>query len=98
MTPNDAEVDIHRANDAAYILGHRLVVEAMNAMRADIYGKIESTNWRQRAAREALYQQLVACNNFEAQFRYHVENGKVAKSWLEQWRAAQDLKRSRRKA
>jgi len=98
MTPLEAEDSMRRAVEADQLLKNRLLVQALDAIRADLFDKIERTTWRQRSAREALYQQLVACSNFESQLRYHIENGKVAKSWLEQYRATQAMKRSRRKA
>lgn len=96
MNELDAQAAIVRANDAARILGDRLVQEALNAMRADLYLKLEDSGWRQRAARESIYHQLKAIQNFEAQFRFHMENGKVASSWLEQFRATQALRRGRK--
>lgn len=98
MTTNDAQVAIVRANDANAALNNPLVVQAIDAMRADLYAKLTDTTWRQRGAREAIYHQLKAIDNFEAQFRHHITNGKIAQSWLEQYRATQELKRSRRRA
>lgn len=96
MNEADAQSVIIRANDAARILGDRIVQEALNAQRADLFAKLTETNWRQRAAREAIYHQLKAVDNFEAQFRFHIENGKMAKSWLDQLRAQRELRRSRK--
>jgi hypothetical protein len=98
MTENDAKATMVRANEANQVLNNPLVVNAIDTMRADLYAKLTDTTWRQRAAREAIYHQLKAIDNFEAQFRHHLTNGKLAQSWLEQYRATQELKRSRRRA
>ena len=98
MNELDAQQQVARGHESAAIIGNRMVVDAINAMRADLYYKLESTKWYQKGARESIYHQLKACENFEAQFRYHIDNGKLAASWLEERRALQDLKRSRRKA
>lgn len=90
----DHESKIRRANDAKYILEHPLVVSALNALRADVYSKIEDHGSDDKALR-ALYHQLKAIGNFEAQFRFHVEEGKIAASMLEKWKAEQRLKSAR---
>lgn len=92
MTELEAHEIQIRAHDAARILGDKLVHEALNAMRADLFDKLTATNWRQRGAREAIYHQLKAVDNFEAQFSFHIENGKMARSWLEQFRAQRALR------
>lgn len=98
MTPLDAEATMQRAVEAGQLLNNRLLVQALDAIRADLFDKIERSAWNHTEEREALYKQLVACNNIESQLRYHIENGKMAKSWLEQYKATQAMKRSRRKA
>lgn len=98
MSPGDAEDQIRRGVEASQLMANPLLSQALDAIRADLFDKIERTTWRQKSAREAIYQQLVACNNFESQLKYHIENGKLARSWLEQWKATQAVKRSRRKA
>jgi len=69
MTPLEAEDSMRRAVEADQLLKNRLLVQALDAIRADLFDKIERTTWRQRSAREALYQQLVASSNCESQLR-----------------------------
>lgn len=97
MTELEAHDALVRANEAARLLGEPLLVNALNAQRADVYHKIESSRWYQRRARESLYQQLVAINNFEAQLKEHINSGKLAKSWLDQFRANKELQRQRKR-
>lgn len=92
----DHEVKIRRGNDARHVLEHPLTVEALNAIRADVYAKIEATGWSDQAQREALYHQLRAINNFEAQFRYHINEGKLASSMLAKMRAEREARKARR--
>lgn len=98
MNQSDANSLLVRANEADQVLRNPLVIQAIDAMRADLYAKLTDTTWRQRSAREAIYHQLKSIDNFEAQFRHHINNGKLASSWLDQYRATQELKRSRRRA
>ena len=44
-------------------------------------------NAGQKDERESLYMYLKAISNFEAQFQFAVEEGKVASNWIEQHRA-----------
>lgn len=87
---------IRRGQEALHIMEHPMVVDALNAMRADVYSKIEMTGWNDKEAREALYHQLKAITNFEAQFQFHIEEGRMALSLLDKWRAEKRAKRSRR--
>lgn len=87
---------VRRGNEAAMILGHELVVEALTAMRADAYLKLEQTGWNDKDAREALYHQLRAITNFEAQFAFHIENGRLAAGMLEKWQAERRAAKRRR--
>jgi hypothetical protein len=97
MNPVAAEELVARANEAARVLSEPLLVEAFDSIRADLYAKLVDTNWRQKGARESIYQQLKAMDNVEAQMRFHIENGRVARSWLENYRAEQALKRGRKR-
>lgn len=98
MNQSDANAALVRANDADRLMREPMLIAAIDTMRADLYAKLTETSWRQRSAREAIYHQLKAIDNFEAQFRHHINTGKLASSWLEQYRATQELKRSRRRA
>jgi hypothetical protein len=97
MNPVEAEALVARANEASRVLSEPLLVDALDALRADLYAKLVETNWRQRAARESIYHQLKAMDNMEAQLRFHIENGRVARSWLENYRAERELRKERRR-
>jgi hypothetical protein len=97
MNPVEAEALVARGNEAARILSEPLLVEAFDAIRADLVAKLVETNWRQRGARESIYQQLKAMDNVEAQLRFHVDNGRVARSWLENYRAEREMRRARKR-
>lgn len=90
----DHDAKIRRANEAKHILEHPMVVDALNALRADVYLKIEDHGSDDKALK-ALYHQLKAIGNFEAQFRHHIEEGKIAASMIEKWRADQRARRVR---
>lgn len=87
-----------RGKEASHIMEHPMVRDALAGLRADVYEKMEATKWSDSAAREALYHQLKAIANFEAQFQFHIEEGRVALSWLDKKRAEAAVKRSRHKA
>jgi len=97
MSPLDAEREIQRANEAAMVINHPLVVEAINAMRQDAYKKLEATKPSQTAEREFLYQHLKAIQNFEVQFQFHIDNGRMAVDWLDQYRARKQTEARRRR-
>lgn len=96
MNEQIAKDAIKRSSEAKHVLEHHAVVGAMNAIRADCYDKIESSRADQTNEREKLYMMLKACANFEAQFSYHVEHGKMAVSWLENYRAKAAVVKNRR--
>ena len=98
MNPLDAESAVIRANEARRVLSEPLLVEAMDGIRADLNAKLVETGWRQRGAREAIYHQLKALDNRESALKFHIENGRVAANWLEQWRAEREMKRSRKRS
>lgn len=95
MNEMGAMDDIHRAQEAAHVLEHPMVVEALAAMRADLYAKLEATKPSQKDEREFIYQQLQANNLFEARFRFHIDNGRMAVSWLDEYRARKVAKAKR---
>ena len=51
MTEWEAKDAMLRANEAARVLGEPLLIEALNAQRADVYSKIEGSRWYQKRAR-----------------------------------------------
>ena len=95
MNEMDAKAEIQRAKEAAHIIEHPMVVGAINAMRANQYANLEATKPSQREEREFIYHQLKAIESFEAQFGFHIEEGQLALSWLEQHRAKKAAKNRR---
>ena len=91
----DAKAEIQRAKEAAHIIEHPMVVGAINAMRANQYANLEATKPSQREEREFIYHQLKAIESFEAQFQFHIDNGKLAVSWLDDYRARKVAKNRR---
>lgn len=94
--PMELEDQIRRAGEAEMILSHSMVQGALDAMRADAYSKIEMTKPSQKDEREFLYHRLQAINGFEQQFQFHIENGRMAVSMLEQYRAKKATQGRRR--
>lgn len=82
----NAEEKIRRASEARHVLEHQLTVAALADIRADIYAKIEERGGDAKAL-QALYHQLKAAANFEAQLRFHIEEGRIAQSMIDKWDA-----------
>jgi hypothetical protein len=95
VNENESVQALSRAVDAEHILTHPMVVEALTALRADVYEKIEATGWKDKDAREALYHQLKAIANFEARFVFFIEEGRDARSMLDKMRADKRAKARR---
>lgn len=95
MNELDATAEIQRAREAQHVLEHPMTVDALNAMRAQQYANLEATKPSQTAEREFIYHQLKAIESFEAQFRFHIDNGRLAVSWLDQYRAKKAAKAAR---
>lgn len=95
MNELGADAAIRRMQEARHVLEHPMVVEAIMAMRANQYANLEATKPSQSAEREFIYHQLKAIESFEAQFGFHIEEGKLALSWLEQHRAKKAAKNRR---
>lgn len=95
MNELDATAEIQRAREAQHVLEHPMTVDALNAMRAQQYANLEATKPSQTAEREFIYHQLKAIESFEAQFRFHIDNGRLAVSWLDQYRAKKVAKAAR---
>lgn len=91
----ELEDQLRQAGEAEMILGHHLVRNALDTLRADAYSKIEATKPSQTEEREFLYHRLQAINGFEQQFTFHIENGRMASSVLDEYRAKQAVKRRR---
>lgn len=94
--PRELEDQIRMAGEAEMILDHHLVRGALDALRADAYAKIEMTKPSQKEEREFLYHRLQAINGFERQFQFHIENGRMAVSMLDQYRAKKAAQGRRR--
>lgn len=88
---------IRRANEAAHVIEHPMVVDAITAMRATQYANLEATRPSQTAEREFIYHQLKAIESFEMQFQFHIENGRMATSLLDKWRADKAAKERRKR-
>ena len=91
----EMEDQVRQAGEAEHILSHPLVRSALLALKADAYEKIESTKPSQTAEREFLYHRIQAINGFESQFTYHIEEGRMARGIIEEYRARQQAKRRR---
>ena len=94
--PRELEDQIRTAGEAEMILSHPMVQGALDALRADAYSKIEMTKPSQKEEREFLYHRLQAINGFEQQFQFHIENGRMAVSLLDQYRAKKATQGRRR--
>jgi len=95
MTELEAQDQIRRAGEAGMILNHELVRDAILALKADQYEKLEATKPSQKDEREFIYHQIRAINNFEAQFQFHIDEGRVARGWLDEYRQRQKASRRR---
>ena len=93
----ELEDQIRLAGEAEMILSHDLVRAALNALRADAYAKIEATKPSQKDEREFLYHRLQAINGFEQQFQFHIENGRMARGILDEYRAKKAVEGRRRR-
>jgi len=95
MNEMDAKFEIQQAQEARHVLEHPMTDGAINAMRAAQYANLEATKPSQTAEREFIYHQLKAIESFEAYFQFHVENGRMAVSWLDEYRAKKAAKARR---
>lgn len=95
MTESEALEAMRHAKEAAHVIEHPMVIGAINAMRANQYANLEATKPSQTAEREFIYHQLKAIESFEAQFQFHIDEGKLALSWLDQYRAKKAAKNRR---
>lgn len=95
MTELEAIDLIKRGHRAKALIEDDMVAEAIAAMRADAYEKIEKTRAGDKDERESLYMYLKAISNFEAFFAYTVEEGHTANTYLEEWRAKAKAARRR---
>ena len=86
---------IAKAANAERIITDPMTIDAIDALRRDAYVKIEQTKPGQTQEREYLYLYLKAITNFEAQFAYALEEGKVARNALEDLIAKQRAKKRR---
>lgn len=93
----ELEDQIRLAGEAEMILSHDLVKAAINTLRADAYAKIEATKPSQKDEREFLYHRLQAINGFEQQFTFHIENGRMARGILDEYRAKKATEGRRRR-
>lgn len=98
MTELEMRDAIVRANRAMQIIEDPMIQEAFDLMRQDAYAKIEATKPGQAQEREYLYLYLKAITNFEQQFAFTIDEGRVAKSKWDEFVLAQRAKKSRRKA
>ncbi len=89
------EEAVLRANEAAHIINHPMVVDAFNSLRADAYAKIEATRPSQKDEREYLYLFLKSIAAFEAQFQFHIDEGRIASSMIDRMRAEKAMRRRR---
>jgi hypothetical protein len=88
MNELDARDAMVRANRAQQLLEDDMIREAIAALRADAFTKLENTKPGQKDERESLYMYLKAIGNFEAHFSFVIEEGRVAKDWLDQYVAS----------
>ena len=88
---------LSRGQHAKRIIEDELVNEAIAGLRSDAYAKIEATKPSQKDEREFLYQRLQAINGFEAQFTFHIENGRMARGILDEYRAKKAVEGRRRR-
>ena len=91
----ELEDQLRQAGEAEMILGHHLVRNALDTLRADAYAKIEGTKPSQKDEREYLYLFLKAIAAFESQFQFHIDEGRIASSFIDKMRAEKAAKRRR---
>lgn len=84
MEQQKLEAQVREGDHAKRILEDPLVNEVLQSMRETIYHNISTSRFDATDEREELYKQLVAVKAFEREFTKRINQGKVARTRLEQ--------------
>lgn len=83
MNELELKEKMQRAEHAKRITEDKLVKEALAGIRDNLYQKIRASSFKDAEGRENCYRLLRAVDEFEAQFKKWMDDGKVAQSTWE---------------
>ena len=84
MSDKDLEKRVVMSDRAAQVLQDPLITGAIDEMRQTAFDNWRTSSFKDTEEREELYKMVRAIDEFEAHFKRRVNDGKVAKSQLDQ--------------
>lgn len=77
-----AQAEIRRGNEANLIISNPIYLEAMIAIRADLFDKFSKTKQKDKEDREEIYSQLQSFERFQTYLESVMKTGKIGTQTL----------------
>jgi hypothetical protein len=88
---NKAHNDINRADRARQVMEDPIVIEALTAMKGDLYNKFCSTEFKESSERDEIWRKMQTVNKFEKYFKEVMTSGTIGQHTLTMMDKAKQL-------
>ena len=90
---SDLRTDVNRGVEAAQLLNHPLLMEALNAIEADVVAQWESCPARDAEGKEACWQLIKTAKKFRAILNGYIQTGKLAADQIKRFEEESKLRK-----